>query len=500
VRRYQANVLVDHRDAAGAPVVYEENPTYDNLIGRIEHRAELGALVTDFSLIRAGGIHRANGGYLVLEAHRLLQAPYAWEALKRTLQSGRLRMESLGQALSLVSTVSLQPEPLTLDLQVVLLGDPVLYYLLAALDPDFGQLFKVAADFDDRMDATPENVRLYARLVATLGRKEGLRPFEREAVGRLFEESARWAGHREKLSTRIALLQDLLHEADYHAGRADVVTARHVEEAIGAQVDRAGRVRDRIYEEIGSGTLLIDSAGVRVGQVNGLSVLSLGTFAFGRPTRITARVRVGRGDVLDIEREVELGGPIHSKGVLILAGYLGARYTPERPLALSASLVFEQSYAGVEGDSASAAELFALLSAIGDVPVRQSLAVTGSVSQHGEIQAVDGINEKVEGFFDICRARGLTGEQGVIVPAANVANLMLRQDVVDAVEAGRFHLHAIRSVDEGMELLTGLLAGERDASGQFPEGSVNARVESRLVQLAEIWQAFNVPTPLDARA
>lgn len=491
-RRYRVNVLIDHTDAEGAPVVYEDHPTYDNLLGRIEYAAQFGALVTDHTLIKAGALHRANGGYLVVEAHKLLQSPYAWDALKRALRSRRLRMESLGQALSLISTVSLEPEPAPLEVQVVLLGDPILYYLLSALDPDFGELFKVAADFDDAMTATPELVRDYTRLIATLARRSGLRPVHRTGIARLLEESARWAGHRDKLSARVALLRDLLLEADHWAGAegAEAVTAAHVQRAIDAQVHRADRIRERLYEEIARRTLLIDTEEARVGQVNGLSVASLGHFSFGRPIRITARVRLGRGDVTDIEREVELGGPLHSKGVLILSGYLGARYVSDRPLALGATLVFEQSYSGVEGDSASAAELFALLSAIAETPLRQSLAVTGSVNQHGEVQAVDGINEKIEGFFDVCRARGLTGEQGVIVPAANVQHLMLRPDVIEAVAAARFHVHAIRTVDEGLELLTGLPAGERDASGAFPEESFNRRVESRLIQFAETWPLF----------
>ena len=495
LRRYRVNVLVDNSGLTGAPVVYEDNPTYDNLIGRIEHAAQFGALVTGFHLIKAGALHRASGGYLVLEAHKLLRAPYAWEALKRALQSRRLRIESLGQALSLVSTVSLEPEPARLDVQVVLLGEPLLYYLLYHLDPDFGELFKVAADFDDQMEATPEGQRRYAHLIANLARREGLRPFDHNAVARLVEHSARLAGHQQKLSTRIAAMLDLLREAHYWAGQAgtEVATAAHVQQAIDAQVHRSDRLRERVYEEIARGTILIDTEGAKAGQVNSLSIVSLGTFAFARPTRITARVRLGQGDVIDIEREVELGGPIHSKGILILAGYLGSRYTVERPLSLHASLVSEQSYAGVEGDSASAAELFALLSAIAGVPIKQNLGVTGSVNQHGQVQAVGAINEKIEGFFDVCRARGLTGEHGVVVPAANVQHLMLRQDVIDAVAARRFHVYAIETVDQGIELLTGMPAPDRDAAGQYPEGSFNWLVESRLVEFAEKWQAFGAP-------
>jgi lon-related putative ATP-dependent protease len=497
MRRYSVNVVVDHRGATGAPVVFEDNPSYDNLIGRIEHVSQFGALVTDFSLIKAGALHRANGGYLIIDAHKLLTAPLAWEGLKRALQSGRVRIESLGQALSLVSTVSLEPEPVALELQVVLIGEAHLYYLLSTFDPDFNQLFKVAADFDEVMDATPEGCRQYATLIAALVRRQGLKAFDRTAVARLLEHSARLAGHQEKLTARIGVLVDVLREAAYWAARAqaETVSAAHVQQALDQRIYRADRLRERTYEEISRRTIMIDTEGVRVGQVNGLSIVPLGDFAFGHPTRISARVRMGRGDVVDIEREVELGGPIHSKGVLILAGFLGARYGADRPLSLQASLVFEQSYGGVEGDSASAAELFALLSAIADVPVRQSLAVTGSVNQHGEIQAVGGVNEKVEGFFDVCRQRGLSGEHGVIIPAANVQHLVLRQDVVDAVAGGRFHVYPIRTVDEGLELLSGMAAAERDATGRFPEGTFNRRVEARLLEFAEAWQAFT-PTGL----
>ncbi len=492
-RRYTVNVIVDNSERRGAPVVVEENPTYDNLLGRIEHESRFGNLVTDFSLIEAGALHRANGGYLVLDARELLRSPFAWEALKRALRSRRLRLEPLGQALSLVSTVSLEPEPVPLDVQIVLLGEPIVYYLLCAWDPDFGELFKVAADFDDLLDANDDNRRQYATLIAALVHEAKLKAFDRSAVARVLEHSARLAGHQDKLSTRMGTLADLLSQADYWAAQegSPIVSATHVQRAIDTAVARADRLRARSYEDIVRRTVMIDTAGSRAGQVNGISVSQLGTFTFGRPTRITARVRMGRGDVVDIEREVELGGPVHSKGVLILAAYLGARYSPSRPLSLSASLVFEQSYAPVEGDSASAAELFALLSAIAQVPIRQCLAITGSVNQHGEIQAVGAVNEKIEGFFDVCRARGLTGEHGVIIPAANSQHLMLRRDVVDAVGRGLFHVYPIRTVDEGIEPLTGMPAGERDVTGEFPEGTFNRLVEGRLAEFAETWQAFN---------
>ncbi|KPL22953.1 MAG: ATP-dependent protease [Anaerolineae bacterium SM23_84] len=487
LRRYRVNVLVDHSSSEGAPVVYEDNPTYQNLIGRVEHMAQMGALVTDFNLVKAGALHRANGGYLMLDARELLLQPYAWDGLKRALQSGQLRIESLGQMLSLVSTVSLEPEPIALDVKVALLGEPMLYYLLWQLDPDFADLFKVAADLEERMERSPENQLLYARLIATLARRHDLRPFDRGAVARVIEHSARVAGDAAKLSTHMRSISDLLQEADYQAGEAgsEVVTADAVQHAIDAQIYRSDRLRERAQEAILRDTLLIDTEGEAIGQVNGLSVAQLGSFAFGRPTRITAQVRMGKGEVVDIEREVELGGPIHSKGVLILSGFLGGRYAAERPLSLSASLVFEQSYSGVEGDSASSAELYALLSAIAEVPLRQSLAVTGSVNQRGQVQAIGGVNEKIEGFFDVCRARGLTGEQGVLIPAANVKHLMLRQDVVDAVAAGQFQVYPVEFIDQGIEILTGVPAGERDEGGHYAEGTVNYLVEKRLAQLAE---------------
>jgi lon-related putative ATP-dependent protease len=477
-------------------VVYEDNPTYQNLVGRAEYMAQLGALSTDFGLIRAGALHQANGGYLILDAARVLSQAYAWEGLKRTLRSGEIRIESLGQALSLISTASLEPEPIPLNVKVVLVGERLLYYLLSQHDSEFNELFKVAADFEEQADRSPANDLLYAQLIGRLARQEKLLPFDRGGVARVIEQSARFTGDAEKLSLHNRTLSDLLREADYWARKAggNVVAAGDVQRAIDAQVYRASRVRERFREEILRGFLLIDTEGAKVGQVNGLSVVQPGRFAFGHPSRITARVRLGRGEVVDIEREVELSGPIHSKGVLILSAFLGARYVSDRPFSLSASLVFEQSYSGVEGDSASSAELYALLSALAETPIKQSLAVTGSVNQRGEVQAIGGVNEKIEGFFDLCQARGLTGEQGVLIPASNVKNLMLRRDVVEAVEAGKFHVYPVETIDQGIALLTGEEAGERDGEGNFPEGSVNQRVEDRLIALAEKRRAFGQPS------
>ena len=487
LRRYQVNVLVDRSGKQGAPVVLENHPTYQNLIGQVEYMSQLGALSTDFTLIRPGALHRANGGYLLLDAYKLLMQPYAWEGLKRALQTAQIRIESLGQILSLVSTVSLEPQPIALDVKVVLVGERFVYYLLCALDSEFSELFKVAADFEEQTERNAGTDLLFARLIGTVARKENLLPFDKGAVGRVIEQCSRMAGDSQKVQLRRRAVADLLREADYLARQASrsVVTAPDVQRAIDAQIHRADRIRERLQEETLKGTILIDTQGERTGQVNGISVIDLGQFAFGHPSRITARVRLGKGEVIDIEREVELSGPIHSKGVLILSAFLAARYATDHPLSLSASLVFEQSYGAVEGDSASSAELYALLSALAELPIRQSLAVTGSVNQLGQVQAIGGVNEKIEGFFDLCKARGLTGAQGVIIPASNVRHLMLRQDVVEAVRHRQFNIYAVETVDQGMELLTGVPAGEREPDGKFSEGSVNARVEARLITFAE---------------
>jgi predicted ATP-dependent protease len=492
VRRYRVNVLVDNGGRSGAPVIEEDNPTYDNLVGRIDHVSHFGALVTDFTLLKAGALLRANGGFLVLQAHQLLRAPLAYDALKRALESERLRIESLGHALGLVTTLSLEPEPVPLNVQVVLLGEPYLYYLLSALDPDFEPLFKVAADFAEDMEAGEAATRQYVGLLATLARSEKLKPFDRAAIARILEQSARLAGDQRKLSIRMAPIVDLLRESSYRAGTAgaEAVSASHVQGAIDAQIYRQDRLRERSLEAIDRGLLLIDTTGAQVGKINALSALPLGGFTFARPTRVTARVRLGGGDLIDIQREVELGGPVHSKGVLILGGYLASRYAGDAPLSLWASLVFEQSYGEVEGDSASLAELCALLSAISEVPIRQGVAVTGSVNQHGDVQPVGAVNEKIEGFFDVCRQRGLTGEQGVVIPAANASHLMLRQDVVDAVAAGRFQVWPVTIVDQAIEILTGMPPAERNQEGTFPEGSFNAMVEDRLAGFAESRRAY----------
>lgn len=487
LRRYAVNLLVDASDLTGAPVIYESNPSYLNLVGRVEQMATMGALITDFTLIKPGVLHRANGGYLILDALKVLANPYAWEGLKRALQFHEIRIESPWQMMNLTTTISLEAQPIPLDLKVVLVGDRNSYYLLSQYDPDFDELFKVAADFSDELVRDEENERRYAHLIASIVRREKLRPFDRSAVGRVIEQSSRMVSDNERLSARMQAIVDLMEEADYWADQAGapVVSTAHVQQAINGQIYRSNRVSERMQESILRQTVLVDTTGSQVGQINGLSVVQLGNFAFGQPSRITATVHMGSGEVVNIEREVEMSGPIHAKGVLILASLLRARYAAERPLSLSASLVFEQSYGGVDGDSASSTEFYALLSAIGQIPLKQSLAVTGSVDQHGQVQAIGGVNEKIEGFFDLCKSRGLTGEQGVLIPVANVKHLMVRQDVVAAAAAGQFHIYPITTVEEGIELLTGLPAGEPDEEGNYPEGTVNARVAKRLQAFAD---------------
>ena len=487
-RRYMVNIMVGHDepDVCRQPIVEELNPTYGNLIGRIEHVAHMGALVTDFLLMKPGALHRANGGFLLIDARKILLSPFAWEALKRAIKSQRLRIEQPTETAGFMSTQSIDPEEIPLDVKVVLFGDRMLYYLLAANDPDFSRLFKVQADFDDSIDRTEENHGAYARLIASIVTRHELRHVDASGVARLIEEGSRLADDSKKLSIEVGTIADLIREANYWAGEMglEFITRDAVERAIEERIQRSDRLRDRSQEGIERDLVLIDTAGTQVGQINGLSVLQLGEFAFGKPTRITARVRLGGGRVTDIEREVELGGPLHSKGVMILWGYLAGKFAEEIPLALAASLVFEQSYGGVDGDSASSTELYALLSALSEVPIKQSLAVTGSVNQLGEVQVIGGVNEKIEGFYDICKARGLTGDQGVLIPEGNVQHLMLRPDIVDDARAGRFHIYSIATIDQGIEVLTGVAAGEKGPDGRFPEGTINRLVEDKLRKFA----------------
>jgi lon-related putative ATP-dependent protease len=499
LRRYEVNLVVDNKQLGQAPVVYEPNPNYPNLIGRVEHRAEMGALVTDFRMIRAGALHQANGGFLILDLHRLFARPFSWDGLKQALLAKRLRIESPGEAYGWVSTTTLKPEPIPLDVKIVLIGERWLYYLLCLYDHEFSGLFKVAADFNDDISRDPQTVDDYARLIAQHVTEKDLLPFTRAAVQRVIEQQARHADDGEKLSMDMRALDDLLLQSDHWARQrgGGNVDMEDVTTATEKHRRRFDRLQTRILDAITRDTLLIDTSGACIGQVNGLSIIDLGQFRYGHPVRITATTRIGTGDVVDIEREVELGGKIHSKGMLILSSGLTSRFAPEVPLSLHGSVVFEQSYGGVEGDSASVAEMCALLSSISRVPLKQNIAVTGSVNQLGRVQAVGGINEKIEGFFDLCRERGLDGSHAVIIPRNNVKHLMLRDDVVAAARDGKFCIYSVEHVDEALSLLTGMEAGARGEDGAFPEGSVNARVEAQLVRYAKLRKAYAEPEKKD---
>ncbi|MDH3218171.1 MAG: AAA family ATPase [Gammaproteobacteria bacterium] len=489
---YSINVIVDNTDNETAPIVFEDNPTYQNLTGRIEYVSQMGTLITDFTLIKPGALHRANGGYLILDADKLLRRAFAWDGLKRALKSEEIKIQSLEQMLSLANTVSLEPESIPLDVKLILTGEPLLYYLLEEYDPEFGQLFKVSADFSRTTDRSPENVQRYTRLVAAMQQKSEARPLDRASVGRLIEEASRAADDTEKLSLHIDDMRDLLSEANYWAGKHDhaSIAIEDVERAIEKRDYRRDRYRELTQEQVLRGIRLIDTDGDRTGQVNGLSVLQIGGFRFGQASRITATARLGRSGVVDIERESKLGGDIHSKGVMILSSYLAHHYAANQTLPLAASLAFEQSYGKVDGDSASAAELCALLSALGNIPLKQSLAVTGSINQLGEIQAIGGVNEKIEGFFEICKKRGLTGRQGVIIPSANRVHLMLHKDVRDAVEQELFHVYPVDRVAEVMQLLSGMQPGEADEQGSYPEQSYNYLIQQRIEKLQNLQKQF----------
>jgi lon-related putative ATP-dependent protease len=503
-RRYMVNVVVSNAgdEVCPVPVIEETNPNYGNLIGRIENIAQMGTLLTDFLLLKPGALHRANGGYLLLDVRKLLMVPFAWEALKRAIKAREIRVEQPAEVAGFMSTQTLDPEPIPLDVKVILFGDRQLYYTLAGVDPDFTRLFQVQADFEDAIARTEENYRSYGRLIASIVAEHDLLPVDASGVAGLIEEGARIANDRDKLSVEIGRLADLVREADYWARKsgAAVISRPDLDSAIAHSIERSDRIRDRAQETISRDIVMIETTGEVVGQINGLAVLQIGTFAFGRPNRITARVRLGRGQITDIEREAKLGGALHTKGVMILWGFLSGRFAQDIPLALAATLVFEQSYGGVDGDSASSAELYALLSALSDVPIRQGLAVTGSVNQLGEVQAIGGANEKIEGFFDVCKAAGLTGDQGVLIPKSNEQHLMLRPEVVEACHAGKFHIYAVETIDEGIEILTGVKAGTPNDDGAFPDGSINARVRRRLVEFAEAGRSFAKSGPDDGPA
>ncbi len=481
--KFKVNVIVKNVPDSGAPIITVDYPTQGNLVGKVERIQQYGALLTDFTLIKAGALHQANGGFLLLDARKVLEQPFAWDSLKRAIASKRVKIEAPSEETSF-TTISLDPEPIPLDIKVVLTGDFEIYELLSERDPDFRDFFKVEADFGMIMDRNAENEVEYAKLIGSLSKKKQLRSLNRQAVARVIEYASRLADDAGKLTAHISSIGDLLREADYWArvSNSKQIGKNHIDQAIEAQIYRSDRIKKAMLEEIDKGTILMDVKGERVGQINGLVVYDFSRYSFGKPARITTQVRIGKGDFIDIEREISMSGPIHTKGVLILKSLIANRFAKHSPLSLSASIVFEQSYGGVDGDSASSTEYYCLLSAIANLPIKQNIAVTGSINQFGEIQPIGGVNEKIEGFFDVCVHNGLTGKQGVIIPRTNVDNLMLRSDVVQAVEDGRFTIYAIDTVDDGIEILTGVKAGKPDNKGNYPKGSVNYLVEESLRQ------------------
>ena len=484
---YRVNVFVDNSDTQGLPIIVETNPTYHNLFGVIEKKPIVGGYVTDFTLVKAGSISKANGGYLVLYDRDVLSNGGVWEALQRVIKNRELRIEEPGTFFGWVPPQGLRPEPIPTDTKIIMIGDPYLYRTLATLDPDFRETFKVKADFNFEIDRSQENIVAFACFISDYCNREGLRHLDTSGVARVIEHCARLVEDQEKLSTRFSDMVDLLIESDFWAAKenAELVSEKHVERAIVEKTFRLNLVEKRLQELIAEGTVLVDVEGSVVGQVNGLAVYQMGDFSFGKPSRITARTFMGRGGIINIERESKLSGKTHDKGVLILGGFLGGKYAQQQPLSLSSSVCFEQSYDGVDGDSASSTELYAVLSSLAEIPIRQGIAVTGSVNQKGEIQAIGGINYKIEGFFDLCRLKGLTGEQGVMIPRANLRNLMLRSDVVSAVKQGQFHIYAVGTIDEGLEVLTGVSAGQRQDDGHYPQETVNDRVQKKLLHYAE---------------
>ncbi|MFZ2095769.1 MAG: AAA family ATPase [Anaerolineales bacterium] len=491
VKKYAVNILVDNSKLEGAPVIVETNPTHDNLFGRIEQEARFGTLVTDFTLVRGGALHRANGGYLVLPVEDVIRNPFSWEDLIHALSNAKIEIEDTSEKYGF-STKSLKPEPVPLDIKVILIGSPDIFQLLLSYEAHFQELFKVKAEFDTSMSRTPEHTLEYAAFATTLCNTEKLKHLDASAISRLVEHGSRLAEDQQKLSTRFGEISDVVREASYYAelDSSDLITAKHIRKAIEERYYRSNLIQERLQEMISRGVIKIDITSKKVGQINGLSVLGLGDISFGQPNRITVSLSLGREGVVNIEREAKLSGPIHTKGVLILSGFLASRYAQDKPLSLSARLVFEQSYGGIEGDSASSTELYAILSALSDLPVNQAIAVTGSVNQNGEVQAIGGVNEKIEGYFEVCTALGLTGQQGVLIPQSNVEDLMLKESVVDAIRQGKFHIWSVRTIDEGIEILTGVKAGVRQTDGSFEADSVNARVDQRLRDMAETMQRY----------
>jgi lon-related putative ATP-dependent protease len=494
-RKYAVNVIVDNSGSLGAPVIFEQTPTYQNLLGKIEKEVQFGVISTDFTMIRSGSIHKANGGFLVMMVEDLFRTPLTYDGLKTALKTGKAAIEEPGERLGFITTKGIRPEPIPLDLKVILIGTPEVNQILYTQDPDFSELFKVKAEFDTSMDRTEESVKKYAAYICTISEKFNLKHLDKSAVARIIEYGSRLADDQAKLSTRFSFVADIVREASYYATGegTDLITGDHVQKAIEEKRYRSSMIQEKIQEYIEKGIFLIDTDGAKIGQVNGLSVIGLGDIAFGTPSRVTASIGAGRGGIIDIEREAAMGGPIHTKGVLIISGYLASRYAQDKPLSLSARLVFEQNYSGVEGDSASSTELYAILSALSGVPINQSLAVTGSVNQKGEVQAIGGVNEKLEGYFEVCKARGFTGRQGAMIPASNVQNLMLKEELVQAAREGKFTIYPVSTIDEGIEVLTGKKAGVRKADGTFEEGTINSLVDHRLRQMAMTMKEFQTP-------
>ncbi|BCS55455.1 Lon protease family protein [Geobacter sp. SVR] len=481
--RYDVNVLVDNADTCGAPVVFEANPTYNNLFGRIEHVMQYGGVaVTNFTMIRPGALHRANGGYLVIDAREVLINPFVWDSLKRCIRTGEIRIEDVLEQYRFMTMVTLKPEPVQLQTKIIMIGTPWIYYLLFYLDPDYRKFFKVKAEFDSRVPRTPEVMRDYALFVATHCRNENLLHFDRSGIARLLEFTARMVEDQHRLSAQFMEIADFIREASYWARKdgKSLVSGDDVQRAAREKLYRVDRIEERLHELYEEGTIMVDTDGAVIGQINGLSVIGLGDHTFGRPSRITARVYTGRAGMVNIEREAKLSGPIHDKGMLILTGYLGGTFAIDQPLSLSASICFEQSYDGIEGDSASSTELYALLSALAGVPISQSIAVTGSVNQRGVIQPIGGVNYKIEGFYAVCKSQGLTGRQGVMIPKTNEQHLMLGDEIVAAIAAGMFHIWSVESIEQGIEILTGMAAGTRGRNRRFPKGTLYRLVEERL--------------------
>lgn len=486
-KKYEVNVVIDNSETKGAPVVMETNPTYPNLLGKTEKEAQFGALTTDFSMIRAGSIQKANGGYLILPVEDLLRNPLSYDGLKRDLKDEKMYIEEPEERYGFLSIKTLKPQPIPLTAKILLIGDPYIYQLMFSLDPDFRELFKIKAEFDTTMPRTDERIRQYAAFVCGLCEKEHLRHLDGGALAKLVEYSSRLIEDQYKLSTQFSLVADVVRESNFYAteDNSPIITATQVKKAIEEKIYRSKLIQEKVQEMIARGFFLIDTHEQKVGQVNGLSVMGLGDFAFGTPSRVTASIGLGREGVIDIEREAKMGGPIHTKGVLILSGFINDKYARNKPLSLSARLVFEQSYEGVEGDSASSTELYCILSALSGLPIKQNFAVTGSVNQKGEVQAIGGVNEKIEGFFEVCKAKGLSGEQAVMIPESNVQNLMLKEEVLDAVKAGQFNIYSVKTIDEGIEVLTGQKAGQRRPDGTFEEGTVNYLVDKALGEMAD---------------